>query len=254
LPEQQNRFEQFASQTVGGALGSLVDVYFANLATASNSPEPINSPEHINSPGPINQSTPSQLTQNLAKAVITQPGKAAQQINAVNQSGLLQRAFNDSAMQTLMTQGEINQLKQTELVQQLSESPAMRSLMQDGQLIQADSSELEVRHALSATMTEVWQRTSQIKDSDEFHSIVNDPDFQAALHSKNPLHLLSHSRFKELTQLVMQGDYTPKLAAGARLQPPGPPSQVYKWRDAEGIIHYTDAEPPAGVEILSVSP
>ena len=242
LPKQQNPFEQFAARSVGGLFANIVGVYFERADETTNS-EPEPSP-----------SAAQQTSQQLAKALISQPGKAVQQVRAVNESGLLQHAFQDQAMQLLMEQGKVKQLTRSETIQELAKHEAMIDLMQDSGLIDADTSHNEVAETLSLTMTEVWQRTAGVQHSPEFQAIVNDPDFQTLLKSKNPLRIMASDHFNRLTSLIMSGEHTSGFIAGIRSEANRAPSPVYKWRDSNGEIHYTDTSPPQGAELLSTSP
>ena len=126
----------------------------------------------------------------------------------------------------------------------------MVSLMEDSALITKDSDRQTILHMLSTTMSEVWQRTSRVKNSEEFQSLASDPDFQLALQSKYPILLLSNPQLQQLTQLIISGELTHQIAPDSSLSPPTPPSAIYKWRDTQGKIHYTNEAPPEGAERL----
>jgi hypothetical protein len=46
---------------------------------------------------------------------------------------------------------------------------------------------------------------------------------------------------------------TAALVAGVSFSPPSE-ANVYKWKDAEGRIHYTDRPPPAGGTLIAIEP
>ena len=174
-------------------------------------------------------------------ALAKDPQKVSNQLRQLSQSPELKSLFNNKDNANALRSEDAGAIVKLPAFQQLVNNPDFRDLMQSVGLNPDDGAAFE--QEVAQQLGRIWNRVQSIKDSDKVQAILQDPGFKERLEGRNPIQLLTDSRFMELVQLVL----SPTAAADKLGQsaPNDKPTRIYQWTDANGETHFSDRPPAA---------
>lgn len=213
----------------------------------------------------------------LLQSVVSAPKVLASSVNQVMKSEGLQRFMNNPYSQKLMATNDVGSLLSDPGFRALMAEPGMQNLSDlwaDGKKQNAQSKTADV--FMAEQLSFVWRRLQYLKHDPRVQEILRDPEVQALAVNQNPLAMVKNPKFMRLVGLVMDGqintedvdflqfvgsepfgsespdrndaanfsesnDSSEEDEAPA-IQKPYQPTTIYKWRDEDGILKYSDYE------------
>ncbi|TVZ37952.1 uncharacterized protein DUF4124 [Alteromonadaceae bacterium 2753L.S.0a.02] len=187
------------------------------------------------------------------------------------------KALGDSAeLQTFLTSPHIQQAMRSNNMDALIESPEFQALirlpafaeMRDLAESQAGENagvnqDIGVRDAdyfIATQISNIWRKTNNLRSDPEINRLMQDPQVRELLEKKDLAGLMSNSKARELLRRLMsqqEAGSAPINSSGATTQdraqqipetaesaPTAEPSQIYQWRDDQGVMRYSDQPPP----------
>lgn len=194
----------------------------------------------------------------VAKAFVQDPQIMLGHVQEMTNSGQMQSLMADETIQSLLTTGDTQALMRNPEFKALIENPSMQALM-----AQSDVNSDAGAQAAAEKMVLAWNRVQLIKHDPRIIAIVNDPEFQQQLNSPNKLPLMLNPKLNQLTQIIFNQEpiplngmsnyevididtQQPATAGEANAEQNQNPTQIYRWTDENGRVHYSDQPAPAG--------
>lgn len=126
---------------------------------------------------------------------MAQPARVIRQAQALWLNPYMRYLYRSELVSQIFARADLTALKRERAFQELLQDGSVQSLLLNMQLI--DDSE-DYSEALAKRLLLLWRWLEAVKDEPEVAVIINDPDFQAALKSKNPTGLLLNPQLLEL--------------------------------------------------------
>lgn len=194
----------------------------------------------------------------VAKAFVQDPQTMLGHVQQMTNSGQMQSLMADENIQSLLTTGDTHALMRNPEFKALIENPSMQALM-----AQSDVNSDAGAQAAAEKMVLAWNRVQLIKHDPRIIAIVNDPEFQQQLNSPNKLPLMMNPKLNQLTQIIFNQETIPvngmsnyevidvntnqpATADQQNAEQNQTPTQIYRWTDENGRVHYSDQPAPAG--------
>ncbi|GAB1264538.1 CvpA family protein [Aurantivibrio infirmus] len=196
-------------------------------------------------------------TSKISAAIARDPGKVIAQLQAISKSSEVKTLFQSEANQMVLSRNHPEAIARLPAFKELIENPDMRDLVESTGMIDSDE---DYELVMAGQIGTLWNRVQAVQTNPEAQRILQDPEFQLLLQSKNPTTLLSNDKFIALAKIIltaenqqveMQSVNSIDLDPGNseslldRLRnrtkkPEKAPPKVYSWTDAEGNTHYSD--------------
>ncbi len=182
-------------------------------------------------------------------AFLSAPHTFSKAFSELSESKVLHDLWSDGEAQFYMSEGDVDQLLGNESFQQFSQSPAVQKVLQDGR--PEDVSVDDAERYLATQLSYVWRRMKDLRSDQRVVEILNDPEVKDLVARQNPVAMLANSKVQELVEIVMEApvdDVIPTVNFSEKTVPKIQDVQVeeiksniiYKWRDANGKMRYTD--------------
>lgn len=190
----------------------------------------------------------------VAKAFVQDPQTMLGHVQQMTHSGQMQTLMSDEKIQSLLTTGDTHALMHNPDFKALIENPSMQALM-----AQADVNSDAGAQAAAEKMVLAWNRVQLIKHDPRVLAIVTDPEFQQQLNSPNKLPLMLNPKLNQLTQIIFNQESIPvngmnnyqvidvnttqstsTTADKQNAEENKKPTQIYRWTDENGRVHYSD--------------
>ena len=194
-------------------------------------------------------------------AVIRKPQATFLGLQGLAKSREFKVLMNDPRTQSMMATNDVGSLMSSESFLRLMQLPEMDSLL--AQTRMDGKTKVQATQFFAEQLTFVWRRMQAIKHDPRVQEILSSPEFREAANGGSSASLMTNPKFQRLVAIVLEGradpedvDYTqfvdgdsirtePELTDvtgdGIALEPePYVPEPVYKWRDDNGRIQYSD--------------
>ncbi len=198
----------------------------------------------------LKDTTATQVT----RAFVADPPSMLGHVQALTQDGEVRSLLENPQIQTLLNREDIQGLMQSEEFKTLVANPHMQALMQE-----TDVHSEQGAQAAAEKLTLAWNRAQQLKHDPRVTAILRDAEFQQQLNSANKLPLLMNPKLKQLTEIFFSPaeqyavrdldqvpdrgsaiiETTSQTSDGKTV-----PTQIYRWTDAAGRVHYSDKPAP----------
>jgi len=195
----------------------------------------------------LNASGQEEITVGVSAALVRKPRLMTRSFADVAKAPELKSLWLDPDAQGAMAEGDVQGLMVLDSFQSLVALPGMQVLMSE--VLPSSGTGLESTEKLAGDMSFVWRRMRALRSDARVVAILEDEEVKGLIEKQNPLHLLANDKVKTLIDIVMEdradGVAQASLpvdthADGGRPLPPEGASVVYKWRDSNGKVRYTD--------------
>lgn len=204
----------------------------------------------------LDDKTATQVT----KAFVEDPQTMLTHVQAVSNNGQVKALMSDEQIQSMLNTGDVQGLMRDAQFQELMNDPHMKALME-----QSDVSSESGSQAAAEKMVAAWNRVNLIKHDPRVIAIISDPEFQQQLNAPNKLPLMMNPKLNQLTEIIFSsetpaatgsnnyqiveqeqfgepqpGTYQEKQQKPAADSEEKPKSNIYRWTDENGQVHYSD--------------
>lgn len=190
---------------------------------------------------------------NLGTALIASPAEITQHAQRLSTSNDLNELLSDPANRILLDRGDVAAVKNLPALRKLASNPDMLALAKSAGIVDDSAHKSDaLETALARQVTDIWTRMSRVKDDQRVQEILNDPEFQQKIQSRNPIDLLTNARLLELADIIYAdestSDKTMEVESGSvkpdsgQQQMPTEKIKIFSWVDEDGRIHYSDTE------------
>ena len=180
------------------------------------------------------------------------PALVTSYVKNLTQSEEFRELLNSPRAQQAMALNNAAALEDSEEFKRVEQLPAMQGLYST--LEQAGKDAEHSRAFVAQQTTHIWRRMKYLQNDPRVKSILEDPEFRALMEQKDPARLVVDSRFRELAAIMLDGDedmsnfdFTQFVGQVSESEPavegepkPYVPRPVYKWRDHEGRVRYSE--------------
>lgn len=197
------------------------------------------------------------ITSKVSAAIARDPGKVIAQLQAISKSSEVKTLFQSEVNQSVLNTNNPQAIARLPAFSELIDNPDMRELIETTGLVDSDE---DYELIMAGQVGNLWNRVEAVKNDPEAQRILQDPEFQSALQSKNPTRLLSNDKFIALAKIVLSAenqkidlnsintidlggnDSEPSLIDKlvSRTKKTKAPSKMYSWVDENGKTHYSD--------------
>lgn len=185
----------------------------------------------------------SDLQVELTSALAENPTVVVQSLQSITQSGQLKNLVNDPAARRAMESRNVADLAETPAFQAFMQQSGMQSLLQVVNP-QGEGGE-QADQYVAEKFSRIWRRMETVKNDTKVQEILSDPEVQKAIQSQNPLQIIANPKIKKLATHLLQG--TDHGDSAVLPEPLKKSTAIYRWRDDQGQVHFTDYEevPPS---------
>jgi len=188
-----------------------------------------------------------------------EPQKLMRNLQALGESDQLKQFLSSSESQRYMREGNLDGLIESPGFQGIINLPELADLRQFALAeVKSDGDdEAGLREAdifIASRMALAWQRVHAMRNDSRVQDIVKDEQVQQMIESRDIPGLLMNAKVQSLMGLVMAGEIA-AVEREPRLMMEKIPTVVnldasvlYRWRDSEGRVRYSD-EAPEGVDV-----
>ncbi|WP_075188360.1 CvpA family protein [Teredinibacter haidensis] len=188
-----------------------------------------------------------------------EPQKLMRNLQALGESDQLKQFLSSSESQRYMREGNLDGLIESPGFQGIINLPELADLRQFALAeVKSDGDdEAGLREAdifIASRMALAWQRVHAMRNDSRVQDIVKDEQVQQMIESRDIPGLLMNAKVQSLMGLVMAGEIA-TVEREPRLMMEKIPTAVnldasvlYRWRDSEGRVRYSD-EAPEGVDV-----
>lgn len=207
----------------------------------------------------------------LTKVLLQDPAENLARAQRISTSQALQDLMQDGGAQSVIAAGDTQGLAAHPVFQTLLQDPDLQALYADAGLSEQEPAIFR-QEAAEAAM-QVFQKVEQLRSNSEAQALLADPDFRKKIEAGNMAALLLDEKFDRFIDLVNSPSETGpsnsasqaktytgvqlndldkakaeligkfKQAADAKQPEPRRATQVYRWTDESGRVHYTDKDP-----------
>ncbi len=204
------------------------------------------------------------------------PPRKIQSAVQIVQDRRVQRLFEDPALVRSLAKNDVKKLKRNRALRALFRDPEFLKKVKQSGLLPEASAEMspeELKGLLTKKMVPLARVVVGMARDPEFQRLLRDKDLMRKLEQRDLLALLNDPRFNRLAiktaallkseQLEGAGPSSGVPVRGRiRVKKPRRPlppdarsddsmtvkSPIYKWKDKQGVVHYSDTRPLPGVE------
>lgn len=207
----------------------------------------------------------------LTKVLLQDPAENLARAQRISKSQALQDLMQDGGAQSVIATGDIQGLADNPVFQTLLQDPDLQALYADAGLSEQEPKIFRIEAAEAAM--QVFQKVEQLRSNSEAQALLADPDFRKKIEAGNMAALLLDEKFDRFIGLVNNSAETEasnsenqtepytgvqlknldkakaeligklKQDAEAEKPKPRPATQVYRWTDDSGRVHYSDEDP-----------
>lgn len=186
-------------------------------------------------------------------AFITAPHKFTEAFMAIAKAPELRGFWEDGNAQFLMAEGRVDALLTEPSFTRLVSTGAMQQVLT--QATPKDSTPDEAKRYFATQMSYVWRRMRDLRGDQRVVAILEDPEVKKLIADQNPAALLANEKVQALVKIVMEKPIedvrkvsdvaSAESAAAPNVEYVSTPVEkrvIYKWRDENGNMRYTDAD------------
>lgn len=182
----------------------------------------------------------------LGAALMEAPADTAHRARRLSESAEFGALLADPRNRVVLDSGKPELVRRLPAFRRLAQNEDLRALAgPTGLGVDANVDPAAFEAALAERVTDTWLRVRAVQNDPRVQEILNDPEFQASLQSGNSLDLLGNARLLELANIVFadaaaQTANTPAVGGEAA---PSEPTEVHRWVDDQGRVHFGDSPP-----------
>lgn len=175
--------------------------------------------------------------------LLTSPAENIERIQQISQRQLLPKLLRNYDAKIAMDDRDPGALMHNPAFQKLVNDRDFKALAiamelpSDPQAMQKD---------VAIKMTKIWTQIHQVQYDPEFIAITQDPEFQQMMQSKNIYRMMNSSKVEELIKILANAPVPEITFVEKQPQQPPPekkPTEIYRWVDEKGRVHYSDQKP-----------
>jgi len=211
----------------------------------------------------------STIQANVVAEFMAEPQQSLRNIRRLGQSSELKAFISSSDSQYYMQSNNLDGLVESPAFQRLINLPEVaeiRSLAYEQ--VRAENPRASLREGdelIAGQMSQAWRRMRAMRDDPSVREVLSDPNIKRLLDKRDIAALLNNKKFQKLILMITDGRVAasesvsvPEESEGSveRNQsgiqelsmPPDTPNsapvEVYKWRDSNGRVRFSNQRPP----------
>ncbi|MCO7224278.1 CvpA family protein [Pleionea sp. CnH1-48] len=175
-------------------------------------------------------------------SLLARPDESLKNIKQLTQDPALSELFRNPKNQSILSRGDVAQVQSLPAFKALANNPELVALAENSGLLKPGQ---EIEPLLANKVTDMWLRYHQIQQDPEIQNLLQNPEFQRMLQTGNAFEVMNSDALSLLLEKIQQAPGLEAVIQQAK-QRAKSPSQVYRWVDDKGVVHYSDKEPPEG--------